>query len=125
MSPRRAWSARCVPSWEPSTAEATRSRRTSTGAAWLRWRYPFRTDLRNFSFAHTVAKAIPPLDARTVPAVLTLRHQVISPILAGIRGPKMGCKPVHWNRVDRNCEGIRIDMQTLLNELAIETPLTA
>jgi hypothetical protein len=37
----------------------------------------------------------------------------------------MGCKPVHWTRVMRDDERIRIDMQTLFSDLAIETPLAA
>ena len=34
----------------------------------------------------------------------------------------MGRKPAHWTRVDRDYERIRIDMQKLFNDLAIETP---
>jgi hypothetical protein len=37
----------------------------------------------------------------------------------------MGRNPTHWTRVDRDYERIRIDMQTLFNDLAIETPLAA
>jgi hypothetical protein len=61
--------------------------------------------------------------ARTIAALLTLRDQVIAPILAAVRSPRMGRKPAHWTRVDRDYERIRIDMQTLFNDLAIETPL--
>jgi hypothetical protein len=63
--------------------------------------------------------------ARTIAALLTLRDQFIAPILAGVRSPRMGRKPAHWTRVDRDYERIRIDMQTLFNDLAIETPLAA
>ena len=63
--------------------------------------------------------------ARTIAALLTLRDQVIAPILAAVRSPRMGRKPAHWTRVDRDYERIRIDMQTLFNDLAIETPLAA
>ena len=42
-----------------------------------------------------------------------------------LRSPRMGRKPAHWTRVDRDYERIRIDMQTLFNDLAIETPLAA
>ena len=55
----------------------------------------------------------------------TLRDQVIAPILAAVRSPRMGRKPAHWTRVDRDYERLHIDMQTLLNDLAIETPLAA
>jgi len=68
---------------------------------------------------------VPPLAARTIAALLTLRDQVIAPILAAVRSPRMGRKPVHWTRVDRDYERIRIDMQTLFNDLAIDTPLAA
>ena len=68
---------------------------------------------------------VPALAARTIAALLTLRDQVIAPILAAVRSPKMGRKPAHWTRVDRDYEKIRIDMQTLFTDLAIETPLAA
>ena len=59
------------------------------------------------------------------PPCSPLRGQIITPILAGIRSPKMGRKPAHWTRVDRDYEQIRIHMQTLFNDLAIETLLAA
>ena len=59
------------------------------------------------------------------PSPPTLRDQVIAPILAAVRSPRMGRKPAHWTRVDRDYERIRIDMQTVFSELAIETPLAA
>ena len=68
---------------------------------------------------------VPPPAARTIAALLTLRDQVIAPILAAVRSPRMGRKPAHWTRADRDYERIRIDMQTLFNDLAIETPLAA
>ena len=68
---------------------------------------------------------VPPQAARTIAALLTLRDQVIAPILAAVRSPRMGRKPAHWTRVDRDYERIRTDMQTLFNDLAIDTPLAA
>ena len=68
---------------------------------------------------------VPALAARTIAALLTLRDQVIAPILAAVRSPRMGRKPAHWTPVDRDYEKIRIDMQTLVTDLAIETPLAA
>jgi hypothetical protein len=59
--------------------------------------------------------------ARTITALLTLREQVISPILAGIRSPRMGRKPTYWNRVDRDYETLRINMQTLFHDLGLTT----
>jgi hypothetical protein len=89
-------------------------------------------DLRKLRGKHLVDKPgrtrryhLPPPAARTIAALLALREQVIAPILAGIRSPKMGRKPAHWTPVDRDYERIRIEMQTLFNDLAIETPIAA
>ena len=75
--------------------------------------------------ARTRRYRVPPLAARTIAALLALRDQVIAPILAAVRSPRLGRKPAHWTRVDRDYEQIRIDMQTLFTDLAIETPLAA
>ncbi len=89
-------------------------------------------DLRKLRGKHLVDKPgrtrryhVPPRAARTIAALLTLRDQVIAPILAGLRSPRMGRKLAHWTPVDRDYERIRIDMQTLFNDLAIDTPLAA
>ena len=60
-----------------------------------------------------------PQTAGTIAALLTLREQVIAPILAGVRSPRMGRKPVTWTNVGRDYEKIRIDMQTLFQDLCI------
>jgi DNA-binding transcriptional ArsR family regulator len=60
-----------------------------------------------------------PRTAGTIAALLTLREQVIAPILAGVRSPRMGRKPATWTNVDRDYEKIRIDMQTLFQDLGI------
>ena len=65
---------------------------------------------------------VPPVAARTIAALLTLRDQIVAPILAGIRSPRMGRKPKAWNRIDRDYEQIRIHMQTLFDDLALTTP---
>ena len=52
---------------------------------------------------------------------LTLREQIIAPILVGVRSPRMGRKPATWTQVDRDYEKIRIDMQTLFHDLGIRT----
>jgi hypothetical protein len=75
--------------------------------------------------ARTRRYRVPALAARTIAALLTLRDQVIAPILAAVRSPRMGRKPAHWTRVDRDYERIRIDMHTLFTDLALETPLAA
>ena len=54
--------------------------------------------------------------------LLTLRDQVIAPILAGIRSPRMGRKPKAWTSIDRDYEQIRVNMQTLFDDLALTTP---
>jgi hypothetical protein len=60
-----------------------------------------------------------PQNAGTIAALLTLREQVIVPILAGVRSPRLGRKPIAWTSVDGDYERIRIDMQTLLQDLGI------
>ncbi|MGH3511901.1 MAG: hypothetical protein ACRDRB_06440 [Pseudonocardiaceae bacterium] len=68
---------------------------------------------------------LPPRPARIITALLTLRDHVISPILAGIRSPRMGRKPAIWTRVDRDYENLRINMQTLFHDLGITTEAAA
>ena len=68
---------------------------------------------------------LPPQPARIITALLTLREQVIAPILAGVRSPRLGPKPASWTQVDRTYEKIRIDMQTLFHHLGITTTATA
>lgn len=46
-----------------------------------------------------------------------LRHHVIAPILAGVHSPRRGRKPSTWTQIDRDYETLRIDMQTLFNDL--------
>ena len=60
-----------------------------------------------------------PQNAGTIAAMLTLREHVLAPILAGVRSPRMGRKPITWTSVDRDYEKIRIDMQTLFRDLGI------
>jgi hypothetical protein len=62
---------------------------------------------------------IPPRAARTIAALLTIRDQVIAPILAGVRSPRLGRKPAVWTPVDRDYETLRIGMQTLFHDLGI------
>jgi len=64
---------------------------------------------------------VPPDAARTIAALLTLRDQVIAPIVAGVRSPRMGRKPMTWTPVDRDYETLRIDLQTLFKHLGITT----
>jgi hypothetical protein len=64
---------------------------------------------------------VPTLAARTITALLTLRDHIIAPILAGVRSPRNGRKPGHWTAVDRQYETLRIGMQTLFDQLGINT----
>jgi hypothetical protein len=66
---------------------------------------------------------VPPHAARTIAAMLTLRDQVIVPILAGIRSPRRGRKPATWTHIDRDYETLRVGMQALFHDLGI-TPVT-
>jgi hypothetical protein len=68
---------------------------------------------------------LPPQPARIITALLTLREQVISPILAGIRSPRRGRKPTHWTHVDRDYETLRINMHTLFHHLGLTTSTAA
>jgi hypothetical protein len=68
---------------------------------------------------------LPPQPARIITALLTLREQVIGPILAGIHSPRRGRKPATWTQVDRDYEKIRIDMQALFHDLSITTGAAA
>jgi hypothetical protein len=68
---------------------------------------------------------VPPQAARTIAALLALRDQVIGPILAGVRSPRLGRKPAHWTAIDRDYETLRIGMQTLFADLGITTSSAA
>ena len=68
---------------------------------------------------------VPGQAARTIAGLLTLREQVIAPILAGVRSPRMGRKPSHWTAADRDYEQIRITMETLFGDLGLTTTAAA
>jgi hypothetical protein len=57
--------------------------------------------------------------ARTIAAILTMRDHVIAPLIAGIRTPRRGRPPKNWTQIDRDYETLRLDMQTLFNDLGI------
>ncbi len=83
-------------------------------------------DLRKLRGKHLIVKPgrsrryqVPPPAARTIAALLALRDQVIGPILAGVRSPRLGRKPTHWTAIDRDYEALRIGMQTLFADLGI------
>jgi hypothetical protein len=66
-----------------------------------------------------------PTAASTIAALLALRDHVIAPILAGIRSLRMGRKPTHWTRIDRDHEALRINMHALFHDLGITTGTAA
>ena len=85
-------------------------------------------DLRKIRGKHLVDKPgrtrryhVPDQAVRTIAALLTLRDHIIGPILAGIRSPRMGRKPAHWNQIDRHYETLRVGMHTLFDHLGITT----
>ena len=116
-----------------SVGEFTAKVRTMTGAA--DEDYTVRQgayDLRKLRAKELVHKPersrryhVPTDAARTITGIVTLRDHVMAPVLAGIRSPRQGRKPSAWTQVDRDYEQLRIGMQTLLSDLAIETPLAA
>jgi hypothetical protein len=89
-------------------------------------------DLRKLRGKHLIDKPrrshryqVPPQPARTITALLTLRDHIISPVLAGVRSPRMGRKPAHWTAIDRDYETLRVGMQTLFDHLGIAAPAAA
>jgi hypothetical protein len=48
-----------------------------------------------------------------------LRDQVITPVLAGVRVPRLGRKPTTWTRTDRHYEAIRLEVKALINDFGI------
>ena len=89
-------------------------------------------DLRKLRGKHLLDKPgrshryhVPDHAARTATGIVALRDHVIAPILAGVRSPRPGRKPSTWTAVDRDYEQLRITMQTLFTDLAINTPTAA
>jgi hypothetical protein len=64
---------------------------------------------------------VPPQSARTMVAILTLRDQVISPLIAGVRVPRRGRPPAAWTNIDQDYENLRRGMNTLFDHLALNT----
>ncbi|HEX2806980.1 MAG TPA: hypothetical protein VHN80_12510, partial [Kineosporiaceae bacterium] len=49
--------------------------------------------------ARTRRYQVPDNVARTIAALLTIRDQVIAPVLAGVRTPQQGRPPATWTRI--------------------------
>ena len=84
-------------------------------------------DLRKLRAKHLVARLgrshryhVPPNEARVLTGLIALRYHVIAPILAGVRSPRLGRKPSTWTAVDRDYEQLRVTMQELFTNLAID-----
>jgi hypothetical protein len=69
--------------------------------------------------AHTRRYHVQPQAVRTISGLLTLRDQVVAPIIAGIRSPATGRKPAAWTSIDRDYEQLRVDMLQLFDHLGI------
>ena len=63
---------------------------------------------------------VPGEAARTIAGLLTLREQVIAPLLAGVRRPGPGRPPKIHTRIDRDYDSLRNGMRTLFHDLAID-----
>ena len=68
---------------------------------------------------------IPPEAARTIAALLTLRDQVIAPLIAGVRIHGHRPMPTTWTGIDRDYEALRTDMHCLFRRLGIATTAEA
>ena len=62
---------------------------------------------------------VPGHAARTITALLTIRDKVIAPLISGIRTPRRGRPAKNRTKIDRDYETLRLDMQTLFNNLGI------
>jgi hypothetical protein len=62
---------------------------------------------------------VQPQAIRAIAALLILRDQIIMPLLAGVRSPRIGRKPQTWTATDRHYEQLRIHMEPLFEELGL------
>jgi hypothetical protein len=60
-------------------------------------------------------------EASVIAAVLALRDHVLDPILAGVRSPRPRSQATTWTVSTCDYETLRIDIQTLLDDLGITT----
>jgi hypothetical protein len=64
---------------------------------------------------------VPPHALRTITALTTLRDQVLAPLLGAVRAPRTPTKRTTWTDVERDYETLRVDMETLFDDLGIVT----
>jgi len=62
---------------------------------------------------------ISPSAARIISALLTLREQVIAPLLAGTADPRIRRTPRHWTDIDRHYQALRLEMMALFADIGI------
>jgi hypothetical protein len=83
-------------------------------------------DLRKLRGKHLADKpgrtrryVISPGAARIISALLTLREQVIAPLLAGVADPRIHQTPRHWTDIDRHYQALRLEMMALFADIGI------
>jgi hypothetical protein len=83
-------------------------------------------DLRKLRGKHLADKPgrtrrylISPAAARIISALLTLREQVIAPLLAGTADPRIRRTPRHWTDIDRHYQALRLEMMALFADIGI------
>ena len=83
-------------------------------------------DLRKLRGKHLAGKPgrsrryfISPGAARIISALLTLRDQVIAPLLAGVADPRIRRTPPHWTDIDRHYQVLRLEMMALFADIGI------
>ena len=83
-------------------------------------------DLRKLRGKHLAGKPgrsrrylISPAAARIISALLTLRDQVIAPLLAGVADPRIRRTPPHWTDIDRHYQALRLEMMALFADIGI------
>ena len=62
---------------------------------------------------------ISPAAARIISALLTLREDVIAPLLAGVADPRIRRTPRHWTDIDRHYQALRLEMMALFADIGI------
>ena len=83
-------------------------------------------DLRKLRAHNLVAKPgrsrryhVPTEAIRTIVAITTLRDHVLEPLLAAVHSRQPRPNPTTWTSVEHDYENLRLDMQTLLDDLGI------
>ena len=83
-------------------------------------------DLRKLRGKHLAGKPgrsrryfISPAAARIISALLTLREDVIAPLLAGVADPRIRRTPRHWTDIDRHYQALRLEMMALFAGIGI------